>query len=46
MIDRVVVIDFETTGLSTNGGDRTIEVGAVAIENGAITDSFQSLRQF
>lgn len=43
MQDRVVVIDFETTGLSTNGGDRAIEVGAVTIENGAITDSFQSL---
>lgn len=43
MLNRVVVIDFETTGLSTNGGDRAIEVGAVAIENGAITDRFQSL---
>lgn len=43
MKNRVVVIDFETTGLSTNGGDRAIEVGAVAIENGAITDSYQSL---
>ena len=43
MKNRVVVIDFETTGLSTNGGDRAIEVGAVSIEDGAITDSFQSL---
>jgi DNA polymerase-3 subunit epsilon len=43
MKHRVVVIDFETTGLSTNGGDRAIEVGAVSIENGAISDSFQSL---
>jgi DNA polymerase-3 subunit epsilon len=40
---RVVVIDFETTGLSTRGGDRVIEVGAVAIEDGQVTDSFQSL---
>lgn len=43
MRHRVVVIDFETTGLSTNGGDRAIEVGAVAVENGIVTDSFQSL---
>ena len=43
MQDKIVVIDFETTGLSTNGGDRVIEVGAVAIEDGAITDSYQSL---
>ncbi len=39
----LVVIDFETTGLSTNGGDRVIEVGAVTIEDGHITDSYQSL---
>jgi DNA polymerase-3 subunit epsilon len=43
MSNRLVVIDFETTGLSTNGGDRAIEVGAVSIEQGRITDSFQSL---
>lgn len=40
---RVVVIDFETTGLSPNLGDRTIEVGAVLITNNQITDRFQSL---
>lgn len=39
----VVVIDFETTGLSPNLGDRTIEVGAVHISNNQITDRFQSL---
>jgi DNA polymerase-3 subunit epsilon len=39
----VVVFDFETTGLSPNNGDRTIEVGAVLIENGRITDRFQRL---
>ena len=43
MRNRIIVIDFETTGLSTNGGDRTIEVGAVAIENGEVTNSYQSL---
>ena len=39
----VVVIDFETTGLSPNLGDRTIEVGAVLVHNNQIVDRFQSL---
>ncbi|MFA5517199.1 MAG: 3'-5' exonuclease [Desulfuromonadales bacterium] len=39
----VVVLDFETTGLSPDSGDRVIEVGAVLIENNRITDRFQSL---
>lgn len=39
----VVVLDFETTGLSPEGGDRAIEVGAVLVENNRITDRFQSL---
>lgn len=39
----VVVIDFETTGLSPNLGDRTIEVGAVLITNNQIINRFQSL---
>lgn len=39
----VVVIDFETTGLSPNLGERTIEVGAVLINNNKIIDRFQSL---
>ena len=43
MKQRIVVIDFETTGLSARGGDRAIEVGAVAIENGHIGDRYQSL---
>ena len=30
--DTVVVLDFETTGLSPNQGDRAIEIGAVLIE--------------
>jgi DNA polymerase-3 subunit epsilon len=41
--ERIVVLDFETTGLSASGGDRAIEIGAVAIENGKITDKYQSL---
>lgn len=38
-----VVIDFETTGLSPVYGDRTIEVGAVLIEDNRIVDRYQSL---
>lgn len=41
--DSVVVLDFETTGLSPVLGDRVIEIGAVRLENGKITDKFQSL---
>ena len=43
MNERIIVLDFETTGLSTKGGDRAIEVGAVALQNGQITDRYQSL---
>ncbi|WP_413112161.1 PolC-type DNA polymerase III [Thaumasiovibrio sp. DFM-14] len=39
----VVVLDFETTGLSPNQGDRAIEIGAVKLENGRIVDRFQRL---
>ncbi len=39
----VVVLDFETTGLSPDEGDRAIEIGAVLIENGRMTDRFQEL---
>lgn len=41
--DTVVVLDFETTGLSPNQGDRVIEIGAVLIEQGKVTDRFQKL---
>ncbi len=41
--DQLVVFDFETTGLSPDLGDRAIEIGAVLIENGKITDRFQQL---
>jgi len=43
--ERIVVLDFETTGLSAGGGDRAIEIGAVAVENGKITDKYQNLIQ-
>ena len=41
-MDKCIVIDFETTGLSP-GQDRAIEVAAVLIENGKVRDRFQSL---
>ena len=41
--DTVVVLDFETTGLSPTQGDRAIEIGAVLIEQGQIKDRFQQL---
>lgn len=39
----VIVLDFETTGLSPQYGDRAIEIGAVLIVNNMVTDRFQSL---
>ena len=41
--DTVVVVDFETSGMSPHQGDRAIEVGAVKLERGEIVDRFQSL---
>ncbi len=41
--DTVVVLDFETTGLSPNMGDRAIEIGAVLVEQGKVIDRFQKL---
>jgi len=41
--DTVIVLDFETTGLSPDYGDRAIEIGAVRIENGEVAERFQSL---
>jgi len=41
--DTVVVLDFETTGLSPTMGDRAIEIGAVLVEEGRVTDRFQEL---
>jgi DNA polymerase-3 subunit epsilon len=41
--DSLVILDFETTGLSPDMGDRAIEIGAVRIENGAVIDRFQAL---
>ncbi|WP_101758603.1 PolC-type DNA polymerase III [Oceanicoccus sp. KOV_DT_Chl] len=41
--DSVIVLDFETTGLSPDGGDRAIEIGAVRLENGLAVERFQEL---
>jgi len=41
--DTVIVLDFETTGMSPEMGDRAIEIGAVRIEGGQITERFQGL---
>jgi len=39
----VIILDFETTGLSPRYGDRAIEIGAILIEHHKITRRFQSL---
>ena len=43
LANSIIVLDFETTGLSPDMGDRAIEIGAVKIENGLLTDRFQRL---
>ena len=42
-IHRHVVFDLETTGLSPRQGHRVIEIGAVAVEHGAIVGEFTTL---
>ena len=39
----LVILDFETTGLSPDIGDRAIEIGAVRLVNGEVTERFQEL---
>ena len=41
--DTVIVVDFETTGMSPDHDDRAIEVGAVKLDRGEIVDRFQCL---
>ncbi len=43
LANSLVVLDFETTGLSPEKGDRAIEIGAVRIVDGVITEQFQAL---
>lgn len=39
----LIVLDFETTGLSPEMGDRAIEIGAVRLEKGKVVERFQAL---
>jgi DNA polymerase-3 subunit epsilon len=39
----VAVIDFETTGLSPDHGDRATEIAAVLLKDGKVVDRYQSL---
>lgn len=39
----IIVLDFETTGLYPDNGDRVIEIGAVLLRDQEIVDRFQSL---
>lgn len=41
--ETIIVLDFETSGISPAYGDRAIEIGAVALCDGEIVDRFQSL---
>ena len=41
--NRMAVIDFETTGISPQMGDRATEVAVVLLEAGRVVDRFQSL---
>ena len=41
--DTVIVLDFETTGLSPDQGERAIEIGAVKLIDGIVVDTFQQL---
>lgn len=43
MTESVIVIDFETTGLSPANGARATEVAAVRLVDGKICETFQSL---
>ena len=40
---RLLVVDFETTGSHPRQGDSIIQIGAVAIDDGQITDSFSTM---
>lgn len=42
-MNRIAVIDFETTGISPGQGDRATEVAIVVTEHGRVVDRFQSL---
>ena len=39
----VVVLDFETTGLSPRGGDRITEVAALRVRDGRVVERYVTL---
>lgn len=43
MLERIAVIDFETTGISPGHGCRATEIAVVIMEQGRIVERFQSL---
>lgn len=42
-MERVAVLDFETTGLNPSWGDRPTEIAINVVVNGRVVDRFQSL---
>ncbi|MCG6197416.1 hypothetical protein H1215_09550, partial [Anoxybacillus sp. LAT_38] len=42
-MNRFIVVDFETTGSHPRQGDSIIQIGAVAIDDGQITESYSTL---
>jgi ATP-dependent DNA helicase DinG len=42
-LNRFVVVDFETTGSNPRQGDSIIQIGAVTIDDGQITECFSTL---
>lgn len=42
-METLAIIDFETTGLSPNQGDRATEIAAIVLQNGKIERQYQSL---
>jgi len=42
-LERIAVIDFETTGITPNAGCRATEIAVVILERGRIVDRYQSL---
>jgi len=42
-MDTIAVIDFETTGMSPELGDRATEVAVVIVSDGKISSRYQSL---
>jgi len=42
-MNRIVIVDTETTGLSVKNGGRVIEIGAVVLENGLIVAELTTL---